>query len=344
MKKIAWFGYKGHNSWSQKHVKYARRAGYEVEIYTPNDWINQPEMLHTDKRLKYTLLKYAIPLSTIFKGEYDFAVITQTYLYIENDLDIPVFYFHREWDLPPRIDKCNMVWMQHLQARNELMYVHDKWWGNNHPMPWSYLWCAVDHEEFEPKEKTVKGLTYFSIKEAVEREKRQFCYNWQIKNYWDMTEKCLPYCDNVHEGYDLPFVDYKDCLERAEAMLLVLPPFPSRRTVECAMAKTLIVRWIPDDGYEGFLNQLGWEHGKNCLFFRDEKELKEIHKKYFSVRETMTARSEKQHMVDAAYDNVMLNHTYEKRNQYLMEKLELYYNDFKPSQVHPKPLKPVLNS
>jgi len=66
-----------------------------------------------------------------------------------------------------------------------------------------------------------------------------------INQYFEMTEKCLPYCDTVYEGYDMPYAEYVDVIEKSEAELCCLPAFLSRRMLEAAMSKTLIVLWIP---------------------------------------------------------------------------------------------------
>jgi len=49
--KIGWFGYKGSNSWSQNHVKYARQAGYEVDLVTAIDTLLT---IPPTERLAYT--------------------------------------------------------------------------------------------------------------------------------------------------------------------------------------------------------------------------------------------------------------------------------------------------
>ena len=322
--KIAWFGWKGSNSWSQNHIIQARRLGYEIEFYTPNDYINN---MPREERLDYTLRKKPVPLSSIFKaGDYDMALITQTYLFMGNDLNCFTAYFHRELDMPPRIDKCDLVILQHRHGLKELMYGYDKWWGDNYPLPWMYLWCSVNEEVFYPLEKDIEGLTYYSQKESIEREDRNFVYNYWKRKYFRAIARGLPYCNNVYEGYDMPYKEYKNIIGRSEAELIVLPPFISRRLVEAAASKTLIVRWIPTDEFEVFMNKLGWVHGQTCVFYRTPEELNQLTTHYFLYKEDADK------IVENAYQHVLKNHIYKVRTPYLMEQLKIYYD-----QVHTLP-------
>ena len=318
-------GYGTPNSFESKMQKEWVRMGHSAELFTTNDLYN---MLPGYTRKDFMNLRRKASLDSFFRKYYeyglDFIMVCQTWLRYKNDIHVPVFYYHRELDMFPQVDRPTYIIMNVPEAQSYLREHHPDFYYQ--AMQRKLCYIAVDPEEFNPnREKDLKGL--------------QFVGNWEIANTWAEQETSnymwkevmgnimeIPEYVSKHglatihvDGNILTcpsFEIYKDVLERSEAFLITTAKFVyiTRRQMEAAACKTLNVIWVQNDRAEKVQNELGFYDRENCIMFRDKKELKNG-----AVTWTEDERLE---MVEKAYNLILERHTYKHRAQLIIDIFE----------------------
>ena len=308
-------GYKAENTFEKCLVKELESRGHYVALYTAHSIYNQVAAFEREDYMSNTK---SISLFSFFKKYYrfglDFIIICQTGLSFINDIHIPVFYYHRELTMPPKCVNPTYIIMQLPESRDYLRTQHMPMWGQARSR--QFVWPAGDPSVFNPtREKDLKGINYIGWYEAAFTYKLDPIWNEMMHNALDIpiwaTEQKL--CTTHKDGNvktSPTFNEYRDYLERSEALLIVTLRwvYLTRRMIEAAMCKTLPILWIHNDKSEKAHNKIGFYHRKNCIMFREKEELETI----------SWTKEELKEMTENAYNLVIKDHTYVKRADQLL--------------------------
>ena len=305
-------GYKDENSFEARLLSEFEKRGHYVALYPSFSLYNQVSGFQRDG---YSKGFRSISLYDYFHKYYefgcDFIIICQTGLSFINDIHIPVFYYHRELNQPPKCENPTYIIMQVPESRDYLRTHHRPLWGRARNR--QFLYPCADPSMFNPnREKDLKGLNYIGWYEAA--------FTYKLDAIWEevMSHSLdIPLWANeqglitAHENGDVKtcpnFNRYRDYMERSEAHLLVTAKwvYLSRRMIEAAMCKTLNVIWIQNDASEKAHNTLGFYDRENCIMFREKEDLEN--------GAISWSLEELKEMTENAYNLVVEKHTYEKR-------------------------------
>jgi len=224
--------------------------------------------------------KKPIPLRGLeFEYSPDLIFVEQTYMRYKNDCKkTPVFYHHREYThFPDLLDPDVLLFA--YPCREEVFDYYYPY--EYHLIKHKYnLWNGVDIDYFKPKPKIFDGL--IDIGWQVEAWRFAIVNGPMAKNIIEEQERFSNYCKmkGYTNRFDAPveLEKYREILALSKAILIdggYLGWF-TRRVLEAAACKTLMVIRMYSKEQARFYDEVGLKNMENCILFDNEETLKTV--------------------------------------------------------------------
>jgi hypothetical protein len=275
--------------------------------------------LDADRYMKY---KKHYPLSSVIKGyenNLDLLIIEESYLWFENDLTIPVMYYHTEPHMA-----CTVKWPTHIlyknmQANDFLHSLHPWGW---HTVKWKATMYPCVHPPFwMPDHPKDVQCSFIGAPSDMFDRKRDWMWTMMQKDHWEIVGYINNHnlCTVIDDLGDEPVIHrtYNEYIARSKHMILTSfnGVYMGRRTMECLASKCIPIIWIESDKSEQFHRSLGFiphpELKSNCYFYRKKEELPKLaNMEYDPV------------MAHNGYELMINNHTFGHRALTIMRLIE----------------------
>jgi hypothetical protein len=234
-----------------------------------------------------------------------------------NDVDIPVFYTHREFKRPPKVFYPDIALFWHVGVANYFKKMFAPYWAGQIPKL-EVLSIAVDLKRFKPNvNKTIKGITLLMGREAMsacvsmnELTAVSTLYE-SIREIREVISLGINVYDDPDKG--LSNERFRELLPQCEAIWCHIPTrqYVSRRILEAMACKTLCVIKIENEEHENVLYDMGFQAGVHYLKIDKISEMKKMH-------ENWNFKNVK-YMIENAYKVVTENHSFLNRVDQLVD-------------------------
>ena len=316
-------GLSGPNEFPLQMLEALQHLGHFVEFWDVHDIYNH--FLSAHERVAYNTEKKPVSIKSLLYNmpDIELVLVSQSFLGLKNDVQIPVAYYHREINLPCLVEKPTYLLMNVPEMKEFIRNFYPQYWYDTYQNRWFPM--AANPNNFNPnRHKDLRGLTYISQWEAALEGYRDYVYHATAATFLEVPmwahEQGLIHVYNGGNIKSCPsFDEYRDYLERSKYHLVSCTKYVyiTRRVMEAALAKTLNVVYIHCDRAEKCYNDLGFYHKKNCILFREKNDLKYIidqlsNPNIFDVDQ----------MIKNAYDLVLEKHTYKNRAKELIHIVE----------------------
>lgn len=266
--------------------------------------------LYRNKKLLYPLSNILKRFNTFF----DLIIIDECGFAWKNDVNIPVFYNHREFKRPPSVFYPNIAFFWHEDVIRYFRDIFAPHWCKRIPNL-HIMSVAVNLEIFKPEKKTIKGISGLAGREIIN----------EIQTWGELTaigilettlqdnnsfiETGLNYIGTDTNG--LMDEQYREYLPKLEALWIQIPrgQYISKRIIEAMACRTLCFIKLENEVHRQVLESMGLFEGVHYINFTDWDQLKEENKKLGDYK----------HIVENAYKLVVNNHTYKNRVDFIIE-------------------------
>jgi len=299
---------------SEKMYKALGKKGLVVEY-------RDPTLLVKDKNKyqKYKQKRERFRLSNIeSKIMPDLVIIDECEFFFENDVDIPVIYYHREFKRPPTVYYPDVVlmWQQNFIDYWEKMFAPE--WMHN--VKWHIrMKITVDPEMFKPEPKKYTGVIGIGIREAFEdiikMNELAAIADVILLHEEEKEFKLLGYT-----YFDPPITDddYRKIMPKCETCWIPLSTrqYISHRMLECMASKTLCLIKLQNKEHEEALKRMGL---KNMVHYIGVDKLEEFRQAYYEITD-----NEKKEIIENAYRYVLRNLTDDKCAEFILQLAKLF--------------------
>lgn len=270
---------------------------------------NSLDLKYYDKR------KMLYPLSKVLKKiDYvpDLIIIDECRFSWLNDVNIPVFYHHREFKRPPTVFYPDVVFFWHQPFINYFSRIFAPHWMSRIPNH-VVLSIAVDPEMYLPQEKKIKGIVGIGARESLEDV---MSYMKELTNISTLELQKQERDKFIEMGFKMfkdPIDDekYRELLPQCEMLWIPLAnrQYATRRMLDCMATKSLCLIKIENEEHEQVLRDMGLHQGEHYVKFEKMEDLLEL-------KNLITSEMIKT-MTENAYDLVINEHTYENRFDFI---------------------------
>jgi len=242
------------------------------------------------------------------KSKFDCIVVEQNGYSFTNDVDVPVIYYHRDTPTPLFMFDMDILLYRFKAMETQILKDHPEIWGNG-IMKAQWLNGVDVYEFLHTKKKEFKGINWIGWG-------RPFEYYWQYPDqieYYKFARFVAEEADKkkliTRHKAPIPYLKYKDILQRSEAVLIVPGngSYVTRKIYEAAVSKTLIVLWVQDNDAMAAYKRIGLVPNHNCVMFRSLDQLAQIKGKWDIIPE------KKKQIVKNAFYWVSNHHTWFNR-------------------------------
>ena len=276
-----------------------------------------------DDYLKY---KKLVPLSAALKGgcpleDLDVLIVDQSYMYLYNDLRIPVMYHHTELQQMPTMGTNNGEGCPtHALYKNPEMsdFYHSAmpyWWKT---VRYHYNMFPCAHPlHYNPDYKKDIPCVFVGAPSDMFDRIRDWLWkdmqrdHWEITNYIQSRNLCL--CLDDLGEVSATVTELNQSYARAQHMVLTAfnGVYIGRKVFECLASKCIPIIWVENDNAKLCLESLGFKHKVNCYFYHKKEELDYLTKLKYDPS-----------IAENGYNLLLENHTFNHRALQLMNIIE----------------------
>jgi hypothetical protein len=267
-----------------------KEKGYQVEIL---DLIylgwGTPE--GKDYQLKHKMypISKALECNVIKEKHPDLILFDEPAYYFKNDVNIPVFYSHRDYTRNPTIYFPDLAFFWHQGVIN---HFKDEW---GYP-----FWCAhveqlitmnisIDLKMFQPlpyNKRIYEGVLCLAGREtmkncfAVHEQKANEHLTNSLREIQEFIQLGLQWIEDPIGG--LTDTRFRELLPQCESLWICFPlgQYVSRRILEAMACKVVIFVKLENKEHEEVLRQMGLEPNVHYVSIKSVKELVEINKNW----------------------------------------------------------------
>jgi hypothetical protein len=325
---IGILGYESPNSWTPLMSAAFNNNGYTVIQFSVNKTRSALGPLFGDEHLKYKRpVNLSDVIGTVKTQKIDVLFVAQSYMYTNNDLSIPVFYWHTE--LTSAITCRNPTHILYklpemdYWVRNYFPYEHHKM--RHH----FYIPPAVHPPHYNFEMDKDRLVSYIGAPSDTFDRIRDWVWN-SMQRDMKQIEAHIKLMTNVHTFYDMgekpaDHKDYNEALARSNYMILTSHNgvYIGRRVFECCASKCVPIIWIENDNAYKCYKDLGFEESgsnQNCYMYRTIEDLDSI------VDDSLKPDPM---MANRAYNLIEKYHTFGHRCLTILKIMELTLTEFK---------------
>ena len=324
LKRIAIIGpriYKGCHL-SENLYNAFRGMGYRTSIIADDelglrkkDTLNRMYQAH---KLLYPISKAIRHLSE----KPELIIVDEPSLYFYNNVDIPVFYAHREFKRPPKVyyPDIGLFWHRGITRYFKKMFAPH--WAANTPKLME-LHPAVEPTQFKLVKKTIPGISNFAGREKLGEliHMKELTATALVRESYRKMLKVISYGINYIKNSrgGLTDLEFRTALAQCEACWVLQPSsqYISRRMLEAMLCKTVVILKLENKEHEDTFTRMGFNKNEHYINIEKLSDLKDLQKSWNYAHHS--------DMVKKAYKVVMENHTFINRAELLIE----LYNDYK---------------
>lgn len=273
--------------------------------------VNSLDLKYYDKR------KTLYPLSKVLKKldyEPDLILMDECRFSWLNDVNIPVFYHHREFKRPPTVFYPDVVFFWHQPFIDYFCKIFAPHWMARVPNH-VILPIAVNPEMYLPQEKTIEGIIGIGARESLEEVISYMKELTNVSTLIIQKQELDTFKEMGFTFYPDPIDDekYRELLPHCEMLWVPLPnrQYTTRRMLDCMATKTLCFIKIENEEHEQVLRDMDLHQGKHYIKFEQMEDLREI-------KDSITPEMV-QEITENAYNLVIQKHTYEQRFEFIKE-------------------------
>jgi len=281
---------------------------YNVQLLTVEELMqNEPDIgLYSQRKITYSLSKALEHVDF----EPELILMEEPHWIFFNDVNIPVFYLHREFKRPPMVFYPDVGFFWRTGFAEFFRKRFASHWYANVPK-FTTMNVALNPNNFTLKEKTIKGIVGITGRETIN----------EAEGMEELTEiSSLFYLRDQIEKFkktELPYIgvdedcmtdkDFRELLPQCEALWVLMPlrQFVSRRIIEAMFCKTIPVIVIENRAHESCLSEMGFEANEHYIKVKSIDDIKKLNDSwdYNSVK----------HIAEAGRKIVSERHLYSHR-------------------------------
>jgi glycosyltransferase involved in cell wall biosynthesis len=296
-------------------VSYIDTFAYANKYKEKNPEVDITKSFKGDETLPISFYEEVAPKNVKF----DCVFIEQNGYNFNNDIDVPVIYYHRDTPTPLFMKDMDILLYRFKSMEKEISKQHPKVWGNG-CMKVKWLNGVDVYGFLHVKKKEFSGINWVGWSNTFE-------YYWNFPKqieYYKFVRHIVEESDKkkliVRHKAPIPYSKYKDILQKSEAVLIVPGngSYVTRKLYEAAVSKTLIVLWVQNDDAMEIYKNIGLVPNYNCIMFKTIEQLEQIKKKWLNIPK------KKREIVRNAFDWVVSNHTWLNRARELLVIINAY--------------------
>lgn len=315
-----------------------KKLGHNIKSLSPfRDNIIIPYMKEEEDFKSLYSGQQIFPLSRVLDNHFpeaDFIFLENPKFFFNNDVNIPVFYYHR--DLKNAIYVKNpthlgLRFWSLIRAKDgrpkgghpELieLYHPEIWWNNDIKKVW--LCHAISQDEFgklnryKDLERNKKGIAYYGSYKSVRRMMYNNNYTYEIyhkhREIIDYIEKWDLALGFRHVNEELD--DYKKHLFEFDATVIIpgWSSWETRRLYEASYCDCVPILYIEDDNARAVFGKQGYIDGETCITFTKKHKLMRLNIYNYDL----------DYIRKKGRDLVVKRHTYEVRIKELIKTLNI---------------------
>jgi len=240
-----------------------------------------------------------------------------------NDVKIPVFYYHREYERTPTVYYPDRAYFWHQGVINDWEGIR----GNPH-------WCnkvkvkkvigpAINPKRFNINQpKTIRGVTCLGGRETMlgclqtkeSRATEYLTYSYQeIKEFIKLG---FPFIEDNNNG--LTDERYRELLPTCESLWFCAPlgQYVSRRILEAMYCKVVVIMRLESEEHRKALQEMGFNANEHYVEIKELKDMVELNKtwKYENYKD----------MTEKAYNVVINRHLFSHKVDFIVNEYKDY--------------------
>lgn len=318
--------------------KVCEKLGHNIKSISPFREGVITNLMTPDQEFKKLYIgQQLFPLSKILENYYpkaEFIFVENPKFFFDNDVNIPVFYYHRDLKCPIYIKNPTHLGLRFwslLGAKDgrpkggqpELveLYHPEIWYNNNIKKVW--LCHAISQDEFgelnihKNVARDRRGIAYYGSYKSVRRMMGDNNYTYEIYHYHkkiiDFAEKwgiCTEF-RSVNPDLD----DYKRHLFEFEATLIIpgWDSWETRRLYEASYCGCIPILYLQNENARAVFESQGYIEGKTCITFNNDRSLLRLNLNDYDLERIRKNGREL----------VLERHTYETRINELISKINI---------------------
>ncbi len=328
------------HAYSFHFKKTCKKLGYDIISLSPytDGWITKDIDYRFGKEnfRDFYVGKKLFPLSRVLYNypDRDFIFIENCKFPFDNDVDIPVIYYHRDLNCKIYVKNPDFFLVRFTSAQKtrdgrpkggqpEIIeqYHPEIWYNDKIKKIWHANAISQDEfnefEEFNSYRRVKKGWAYYGSYKPVEEMMQFNSFHYFV---YHKHLEIINFIEKHNLAAEFRVVnpelnEYKQHLYQFDATL-VIPAWDSwetRRLYEASYCKCVPILYIQNKNARRVFEMQGYVHGETCITFKDKESLLNLNIYDYDL----DAIREK------AYELVIKNHTYEARVKELFEKIDV---------------------
>ena len=239
-----------------------------------------------------------------------------------NDVKIPVFYYHREYNRSPTIFHPDRAYFWHQS-------VIDNWNGIRGNPFWMHqvkekrvIGIAVNPKQFKQQPKIIKGVTCLGGRETMYnclKMKEDKATEYLTQSLQEIVEFIMlgfPFIEDNNNG--LSDERYRELLPQCESLWICFPlgQYISRRLLEAMYNKVVVILKLENHEHEQILSDMGFKANEHYVAIKDIKDMIELNKNwnYNNYKE----------MTEKAYNVVINRHLFSHKVDFIVSEYKDY--------------------
>ena len=323
------------------HFKQAcLKKGMDIRSFSPlRDPIILENIKKNERFQEFYIGKKIFSLSRIkdnYFPEAELIFVENPKFQFNNDVDIPVFYYHRDLKSVMYIKNPTHLGLRFWSVKATTdgrpkggqpeiieLYHPEIWWNEDIKKIW-FVHAISGNEfgelnKFKNTYRNRKGWAYLGSYKSVDEMMKFNTYHYQIymhhKDIIDYVEKHNISAKFCRVNYSLD--TYKQHLFKYDATLII-PAWDSwetRRLYEASYCGCVPILYIQNKNAQRVFHKLGYINKETCITFKTKEELKDLNIYEYDLEKIRKNGK----------DMVLARHTYEKRVSELMHLLDSNY-------------------
>lgn len=251
----------------------------------------------------------------------DLIFIDQNPFFFNNDVDIPVFYYHKYLHRQPTVFFPDVI----FYSNNDMLIYHQKQAFPNYfyyirKNKKEILHFAVDEKTYKPTKKKYNNVIGIGFRRNFDSWIKAGGLSGAPTIY--MLEKEVNKFKKLDfEYFDTPINDkkYRELLSKAKAVWFPIPlyQFLTRRLLEAMACKTLCIIKLQDEYHRSVLSKFGFENGIHYISID----------KLSKIKQAFDETTNKEEIIENAYKLVLEKHTYKNRTDQILDIYEKHFRD-----------------
>jgi len=300
-----------------------KKKGYNIELLdmVKLGWGTKESKDYQDRKKMYLISKALEFID--FTPE--LIIFDEPAFFFQNDVDIPVFYYHREYKRPPTIYHPDIVFFWHQGVLNMFKSINGFPYWSVQPKEMKIIYPGLNPDQFEVKEKTIHGVSCLGGRETMKgclemrEHKAQEYLTQSVQEIIKYIDLGLQWIESDKGG--LTDEKFRELLPTCESLWICFPlgQYISRRILEAMICKVVCIMRLESEEHRDTLKKMGFIANEHYIEIQEISDMVELNKNW--------NYDDYKDMVDKAHDVVINRHTFDKKVDFIVnEYKEFIFN------------------